>query len=508
MDRAPRFGIADVVAGLSVALVLIPQSLAYAELAGLPAYYGLYASGLPPLAAAFFASSPYLQTGPVALTSLLTFGALHAVAGAAGLDAGASLAALAALLALVVGLARLAIGLVRAGFVAYFLSQPVLVGFTTAATILIIASQLPTAMGAEPLSGGIVGRAWWTVIHPGTWHPPAVALTVVTIALVLGGRRVHALFPGVLVAVGVGIGYSTLVGYGEAVLGQLPPARLPLSLDLPWRMLPALVLPGAVIALVGFAEAAAIARTFAAHDRTPWSPDREFVSQGVANLVSGLTSGFPVGGSFSRSSLNRLSGGRTRWSGAVTGLAVLAFLPVAGVLAPLPRAVLAGIVIAAVVKMAQFPALIRMARYARLQAAVGWLTFGATLFLSPRIDQAVVLGIGLAIGLHLWRELKVAVESDYEGTTLRLEPHGVLYFASAPWLDEALDRQLAAHPETERVVIDLRHLGRIDFTGALVLKGVADEVKEAGLPVEFEGIPPHASKVLERVLGEKWPAAE
>jgi SulP family sulfate permease len=155
------------VAGLSVAVVLVPQSLAYAELAGLPAHYGLYASALPPLAASRFASSPYLQTGPVAVTSLLTLGALNAVAGGSGRD-GISLAPVAALLALVVGLARPAIGMVRAGLVAYFLSQPVLVGFTTGAAILIMASQLPTAMGAEPMAGGVVGRAWWTMIHPGS----------------------------------------------------------------------------------------------------------------------------------------------------------------------------------------------------------------------------------------------------------------------------------------------------------------------------------------------------
>jgi SulP family sulfate permease len=164
----------------------------------------------------------------------------------------------------------------------------------------------------------------------------AIVLSLATVALVLGGRRLHPLFPDVLVAVAVGIGYSAFVGYAQAVLGQLPAARIAVSLDLPWRMLPALVLPGAVIALVGLAEAAAIARTFVAHDRTPWHPDRELVSQGVAKMVSCLVSGYPVGGSFSRSSLHRLAGARTRWSGAVTGLAVLAFLPAPGVLAPLP----------------------------------------------------------------------------------------------------------------------------------------------------------------------------
>ena len=162
---------------------------------------------------------------------------------------------------------------------------------------------------------------------------------------------------------------------------------------------------------MGFAEPAAIARTFAAQDRQPWSSDREFVSQGVANLVSGISGGFPVGGSFSRSSVNRMAGGKTRWSGAVTGLVVLAFLPMAGVLSPLPRAILAAIVIAAVVQLIQVRSLIRLFVYSRPQALVAWGTFGVTLALAPRIEWAVLIGIGLGILLHLWRELSVEVGS-------------------------------------------------------------------------------------------------
>ena len=125
-----------------------------------------------------------------------------------------------------------------------------------------------------------------------------------------------------------------------------------------------------MIALVGFAEAAAISRTFAAQDRATWSPDREFVSQGVANLASGFSGGFPVGGSFSRSSIDRLAGGKTRWAGAITGIAVLAFLPVAGVLSPLPRAILGAIVISAVARLIQLTPLWKMWKDSKPQTAV------------------------------------------------------------------------------------------------------------------------------------------
>ncbi len=487
----------DIVAGVSVAFVLIPQSLAYAVLAGVPAHHGLYASALPPLAAAAFASSPYLQTGPVALTSVLTFGALSALAPVQSAD----YVALAALLALVVGLTRVVLGVVRAGFLAHFMSQPVLTGFTTAAALLIIASQLPAALGVAAPDGKILVRALWALTHVKAWELTSIILSVITVALFLRGRRLHPLFPGVLVAVLIGVAYSFVVGYDGAVVGEVRAGLPPLSLELPWSALPHLIIPGVVIALVGFAEPAAIARTFAAQDHQPWSPDREFVSQGVANLASGISGGFPVGGSFSRSSVNRMAGGKTRWSGAVTGLVVLAFLPMAGVLSPLPRAILAAIVIAAVVQLIQVRSLIRLFVYSRPQALVAWGTFGVTLALAPRIEWAVLIGIGLGILLHLWRELSVEVRSHYEGTVLRLEPMGVLFFASAPGLNEALIRELAAHPRTKELIIDLTRLGRIDYTGAMALHSVGQRAERAGLTVELTGVPPQARRILTNVLG-------
>ena len=144
---------------------------------------------------------------------------------------------------------------------------------------------------------------------------------------------------------------AKLVTLGVASVGSLPSGFLVPSLDLPWTATPSLLLAGVVIALVGFAEPASIARQYASADRRHWDPDREFMGQGLANLGSGLFGGYPVGGSFSRSALNRLSGARTRWSGVVTGLAVLATLPAAPILSDMPKAALAGLIIASVVPL-------------------------------------------------------------------------------------------------------------------------------------------------------------
>ena len=492
---------ADVIAGVSVAMVLIPQSLAFAELAGLPAYYGLYAAMLPPLMAALFASSPYLQTGPTAMTSLLTLGALAVLAQPHGTD----YVKLAALLALVVGVVRSVFGLFRIGWVAYLMSRPVLTGFTNAAAILIVASQLPTALGVEAEGTGILSKAWWALSQVHLWEPAALFLSIVTVALVLGGRRLHPLFPGVLIAAAIGVGVSLLAGYPGPVVGSVPSGLPPFSLEFPWSSLPSLIVPGVVIALVGFAEPAAIARIFAAQDRRSWSPDREFLSQGVANLASAFSAAFPVGGSFSRSLINRMAGGKTRWSGAVTGLVVLGFLPVAGILAPLPRAVLGAIVIAAVLRLITLRQLAKLTRYSFPQALVAWATFAATLILAPRVERAVLLGVGFAILIHLWRELSVHIGTDYQDETLRITPHGVLFFASAPGLEEALISQLAAHPSATRLVVDLAQLGRIDYSGAIALKNVIEEAEQAGLAVEMAGIPPQTRRILANVFGAASP---
>lgn len=500
--RKPRFSFGDVLAGFSVALITVPQVLAYAELAGMPAYTGLYAAALPLLAAAFFLSSPYIQAGPVATTALLTLGILSQLA----VPQSPEYVALAALLAIVVGAMRVLIGVFRLGVIAYLLSQPVLRGFVSAAAILILSSQLPLAFGVSTSSGGVMQRAFWTVLHPELWQWQAILLAVSTLALVFGGRRLHPLFPGVLLAVVFGVGFSVFFDYQGATLGMIPSGLPQLSLNLPWASLPRLLLGGLVIALVGFAEATSIARTYAAQDRSSWNPNREFVSQGVANLASGLFGGFPVGASFSRSSVNRMAGAKTRWSGAITGLVVLAFLPFTAILAALPKAILGAIVIAAVLGLIRPGQLWGLYRYSRLQFFLAITTFILTLALAPRIDWAVLIGIGLAIALHLWREQKLMLESRYEDFVLHIRPLGVFWFGSAFHLEEAFIELLAQHPEARVLKIYLGGLGRIDLSAALALKRLTDDAKEAGLGVELLNVPPMAQRLIQRIWQDDFAA--
>jgi len=472
--------------------------VAYAALAGLPAHVGLYAATLPPIAAAFSASSPYLQTGPVALTSLLTLGALVPLADRSTPE----YVALAALLALVVGVARVLVGALRAGGVAYLMSQPVLMAFTTGAAILIVFSQVPAALGLSGLpDAGVLGGAAWALTHPESWDAAALILTPLTVAVILAGRRIHPLFPGVLVATVGGLAWSALAAYAGPTVGAAPRGLPTPTLALPWESLHVLLVPGVVIAFVGFAEAASISRTFAAQDRQRWDPDREFIGQGVANLASALVGGFPVGGSFSRSSLNRMAGARTRWSGAVSGLVVVAFLPFAWVLAPLPKAVLAAIVIAAASSLVKLRPLLRLWHQSRPQAVVAYTTVIMTVILAPRIDQAVLVGVVLSLGVHAWREMKPRLETWTEGDTLHARPEGVLWFGSAHVVEQALLDLLSQNERPTRVAIHLRGLGRIDLSGALGLQQLIDDARLAGVEVELVDVPAHAERILGRVLG-------
>ena len=478
-----------------MALLAIPQSLAYAELAGLPPQYGLYATALPSLLAALFVSSRYLQTGPVALTALLTLGALSGV----GEPGEAGYIQSAALLALLVGAMRVLLGVARMGRVAYLLSEPVVTGFTAGAAVVIIASQLPKIFDVEP-EGEVLAAAMRALGEPAQWRWSAIAFAVATVALMIAGSRVHRLFPGVLVAVIAGVAVAGFGGYEGSRVGDLDGGFIPLSLDFPWSEAPGLLLPAAVISLVGFAEPAAIARTFAAADRLRWNANREMVSQGVANLASAVSGAFPVGGSFSRSSLNRMAGATSAWSGAITGAFVLAVLPLATLMEDLPTAVLGVIVIVVVLNLVDVREMARLPRGSFPQALVGAGTTLATIAFAPRVERGVLVGIGLAIAVHLYREMQVITPGERNHSTLTVRPKGVMWFATVPQVERSVREELAFERNLTAVVIDLSGVGRLDYSGAVALRRIMERVTAGGVAASVTGIPPSASAAVRAEL--------
>lgn len=476
LRTVPRLQLGDLVGGVSVALVLIPQSLAYAGLAGVPPYVGLFAAAFPLLAFSLLASSPYLQTGPVALTSLLTAGVLASTDTVIESD---DYIAAAALLAVLVGLVRLVLGLCRFGSIVYLMAEPVMIGFTSGAGVVILSSQLPKAIGVDPEAlpdtANPLGRAVWALLHPGEWEMTAVVISAVTLALMLRGRRIHRLFPGVLVAVILALLFSNVADYEGEVVGEIEAGLPAWSLDLPWDSVGSMIVGAAVIALVGFAEPSSIARTFANDDQSRWSSSREFVASGLANIVSGVTGAFPVGGSFSRSSINRFAGARTRWSGLITGLVVVAFLPFAGSLRSLPQAVLGAIVVGAVLGLVKPVRLLRLGRRSPWQAGLAWATWIATLLTPPNVERAVVVGIGLTLVFHVTRRFRLEV-GDAPPDELLLKARGLLWIATIARLRDDLRQAIEADAGAGLVTLDLSRTTAID---ASIAQSVAEGARAA-----------------------------
>jgi sulfate permease, SulP family len=490
----PRALLPDLFAGVSVALVLVPQAIAYAELAGIPAAHGLVAAAIAPLAAAAFTSSPALQTGPTAMSAVLVFAVLTPLV----TTGDSRYAAAAALLALMVGGIRVALSLLRAGGLAYVLSGPVLRGFTLGAAILIAASQLPSALGVARGEGRLLVTAAEALGDPSAWSWGAILTTLLAFALLRIGRARWPRVPTVLLlAIAATLLAHLFPGALGPTIGTLPSSWPQISLALPWALLPELTLGALVIAVVGFAEPTAIARRYLRPGEV-WNPSRELLGQGLANLATGVSGGMPVGASFSRSALHVRLGARTRWGAVVTGLTLLALLPLTGLLGELPRALLAAVVVSAITDLLRLNAVTDLWRFGRMQAGTASATALAVLAFEPRIDLALLLGVVLSVLIHLVREGQVSLERSVEGATGRIEVRGNLWFANAALLEGTLRQGTAQHPEVRSWRVDLHQVGWVDVDAALMLGRLRLEAQRLGIELNFHGADARTQERLAR----------
>ena len=314
---------ADVIAGLTVALVLVPQSMAYAQLAGLPPYYGLYASFLPVALAALFGSSRQLATGPVAVVSLLTAAALEPIAGANP----EGYIAYAIMLALLVGIFQLLLGILKMGVLVDFLSHPVVNGFTNAAAIIIGTSQLSKIFGVVVPTES---HHYETIINVlseaiNSTHSPTFIMGISAILIIAIIRKFFPKYPAVLISVSITTFISWFINfesiYGGKIVGVIPEG-LP-NFQIPIIDLSQIVHLGTVaiiISLIGFMEAISIAKAMATQTKQRLDPDQELVGQGIGNIVSSFFQGYAISGSFSRSAVNITAGAKTGFSSVITAI--------------------------------------------------------------------------------------------------------------------------------------------------------------------------------------------
>lgn len=513
----------DLTAGLTTGFMLVPQAMAYALLAGLPPSVGLYASTFPLVAYALFGSSRQLAVGPVAMISLLVASGVAELA-SPGTD---DYVQYAALLALMVGLVQLVFGLIRLGFITNFISHAVITGFTSAAAIVILLSQVKHLLGVkiEPTESTprLVAELWGQL--PQThWLALLVGATSITVLAVL--RKSYPRFPAAMLVVltatlltwGLNLGRHGLPIVGEVPAG-LPPLALPNLDPVAFQKLAVAAL---TILFVGYLESVSIAQMIAARERYRINPDQELVALGLANVVAGLFSGYPVTGGFSRTAVNYQAGARTGLAALVTAaLVVLTILLLTPLFRHLPQAALAAVVVTAVLGLIDVRG---MRQLFRLKPADGWVatvTFATTLGVG--VEAGILTGVALSLLQFIWRSSHPHIaELGYvpaEGAYLNIRrfPEAIqhpevlilridaaLYFANMGFVETRLRQCLAERPETKWVVLDLSGVNDIDASAVHALRELITSHRERGITFVFAGMKGPVRDVIARA---GWDAA-
>lgn len=495
---------ADALAGLTVALVLIPQSMAYAQLAGLPAYIGLYASFLPVIMGALFGSSRQLGTGPVAIVSLMSAAAMQPYI-SLGVE---TIVVYSALLAIMIGVFQLSLGLLKLGVLVDFLSHPVVIGFTNAGALIIGTSQVPKLFGLNIKADQFEHHYeffWATLTAIPKTQIITLLMAMIALGMLLILRKYFPRQPSVLITVVLTTLFSWILGYqaaGGGVVGGIPQGlpsfSLP-SVPMSVQTLSSLATSAMIIGLLGFVEAISIAKAMAAQTRQRLSANQELVGQGLANISAGLFSGYAVSGSFSRSAVNFAAGAVTGFSSVITGILVaITLLFLTPLLFHLPQATLAAVIIMAVINLLKFAPIKHAWKVEKHDGVVAVVTFCATLAFAPHLDQGIFLGVVLSLGLFLYRTMSprfVEVSRHPDGSMRDAERHhlktsetvaiyrfdGDLYFANTGYLEGKLLNAIAHKPKLKVMVLDMESVDQVDSTGEEMLHKLADRLRFNGI---------------------------
>jgi len=509
----------DLVAGIVVTMLLVPQSLAYAMLAGLPPHVGMYASILPLVAYAVLGSSMTLSVGPVAVASLMTASAVAPLAAAGS----AEYVLLSMLLALMGGVVLLLLGLLRMGFVANLLSHPVISGFVTGSAVLIAIGQLKPLLGI-PTKGETALELLGSLLSSANeLHVPTAVLGLLSVLglwacrrfLAEGLRRagMGAGSAGILAKLGpmvvVLLAIVTVVALrldtsaGVAVVGAIPAGLPALTFTLPDpRQLQALAVAAVMIALIGFVESVSVAQSLAIKRGERINPDAELRGLGVANLASALSGGFPVTGGFARSVVNFAAGARTPLAGVIAAALMAAvLLGLTGLFERLPLAVLAATIIVAVIGLVDLATLRHAWHYDRADA-VAWLVTALGV-LGLGVEAGVGLGVGMSIGTFLWRasrphiavlgrvgdsehfrnERRFAVTTYPELLLIRVDES--LFFANMQAILRRIEEEIERRGEVRHLVLDLSSVSHVDLTAVEALQRLQADLRQRGIELHL-----------------------
>ena len=522
LDWLPRYRredlVGDLLAGVIVAIMLVPQGMAYALLAGLPPQVGLYASIIPAILYGLLGSSRTLAVGPVALTSLL----VAATVGPLAAQNSQQYLMLALALALLVGLIQLLMGLLRMGALVNFISHPVLLGFTGAAALIIAFSQLKYLVGLsmprlEHVNeiilfigqhvretngytlviglGSVAMLIFFKKGLPGLlerWHFPQVWV----LPLIRSGPLV-VVFAGTLLVWGFGLHEGSNVQVIGNIPSGLPAIRMPVF-DL--AQLGELVPSALTLSLIAFLESISVAKSLASKRREKVDANQELVALGIANLGAAFSGGYPVAGGFARSVVNFSVGARSGLASIFTAILItLTLVFLMPLFFYLPQAVLAAIIIVAVVKLIDLTAMYQVWRYSKVDGLSLTITFLAVLVVG--IENGILLGVAAALALYLWRTSRphiaqvgrIAESEHYRNVlhypvetcsqTLSVRVDESLYFANAQYLESNLLAAIAEHPQVNQLVLVCSAINFIDASALETLENLRRELQDGG--VEF-----------------------
>ena len=507
----------DLLSGAIVAALLVPQSLGYARIAGVPVQVGLYAVPLALLAYAALGSSPQLIVGPASTVAIVSGSLVADIARDNPQDA----VAITSALAIAAGIVLAAIGLLRVAWLAEFLSKPIVTGFVFGLTVTIIIGELPTLLGIPKPPGDLIGVLVRTLQNIDETHLPTAIVGGIALALLFGGRRISPRVPWGLVTLVAGVAASRLLDLeaaGVAVVGDVPAGLPPIGLPLiPPRDLGAVVVGGASLALVALAEGLAATRLFATRGGYRVETERELVGMGVANVAAGMSGGLAVAGSLSKTAAAEEAGGRSQVTGlTAAGLVIAVLIAFTWFFEELPLAVLSAIVVAAVWGLMDVTAVRRYRRVRNADFVAAVVGAASVVMFGP------LNGLGIAITVSLlaiiYRSSSPRIEvlgkisqekaawGRVRGHPDRLPVAGVvvarldapLFWANATAIEDRLLAEVENWPDTRALVLDLEATTQLDTTSADILRHLADELAKRNINLYLARVLHHVEHVLER----------
>ncbi len=522
----------DIIAGLTVWAVLVPEALAYASIAGVSPVVGLYAAPGALLLYAMFGTSRHLVVGPMSATA-----ALSASIVATTLGPGDDFTTATTALALCVGIAGLVAALLRLGFLTNFISEPVLKGFIVGLALTIIVGQVPGLLGLPSVSGDFFEKLAGVVREAGSLSLTTTVVGLSSLAIVVGLKEAAPVLPGSLIAVGVGIVSVQLLQldqHGVGIVGTIPAGLPPIGLpEAPLDLLARSAGPAIGVLLIGVAEGLGAAKAYAAREHDDIDPDREVLALGAANVAAGLTSGMVVNGSLSKTAVNAAAGARSQVSGlVVAAMTIVTLLFLTGLFEQLPEATLAAVVIAAVWELIDVRSLRRLyrlsneplARLSGLTARPDFLAAVAALLGVLIFDTlpGLFIGIGTSLVLLLYRAYRphiatlglVAGSADQYADVARhpentltpgvtiLRVDSGLFFANAEHVRSVV-RAAAAQPDTRAVILDMEAVPTVDVSAVRMLADLRQELADRGSRLLLARDLGQVRELMRRELGER-----